>query len=141
MSNNDEFKTISYKKALLKTKLMKEIAEASGIGFKNVFRPPAWRLSPGSFAALIESGIDIFALSPEKYAIETYGGLENEVDCIMYNVNPPFKPLKLSPKTEIVYHACEWDQNYLSKTMKKQLEDFLKLNKESIEFNFIEELL
>ena len=60
VSNNDEFKNISYKKAKLKARQMKEIVNSSGLKFKNIFRPPAWRLSPGSFSALLEHDIKLF---------------------------------------------------------------------------------
>ena len=48
----------------------------------------------------------------------------------------------MHPKTEIVYHACEWDRNYLSVEKAKELIDFLKkYDDESLEFCFMEDLL
>ena len=49
--------------------------------------------------------------------------------------------MSFSEKTEIVYHACEWDRNYLNKDMSENLKDFLFSERENIEFCFMEEML
>ena len=46
----------------------------------------------------------------------------------------------LFEKTEIVYHACEWDRNYLNIEHKEKLESFLEDNIDNIEFCFMENL-
>ena len=82
------------------------------------------------------------ALSPKEYAKKIYAGEEDkEHDVVYYNCNPPFDDLILQEKTEIVYHACEWDKNYLSLELNKNLIDFIEKNKSTIEFSFIEGLL
>ena len=50
-------------------------------------------------------------------------------------------PLSLVNKTEIVYHACEWDKNYFSKKLSEDLSVFLEKNKDDIEFCFLERML
>ena len=61
----------------------------------------------------------------QSNAQDVYAGHDKSYDCVYYNVNPPLDPLQMYPKTEIVYHACEWDQNYLSVEKTKELIDFL----------------
>ena len=43
-------------------------------------------------------------------------------------------------KTGIVYHACEWDRNYLSEDYTKQLIEFLTKFESEIEFCFLDEM-
>ena len=126
-NNNDEFKEVDYALADKKLKAMFYIERLANLGgvFKPIFRPPAWRLSPDGFKACHDNGIKIFAISPKEYAQNVYAGQDKNYDCVYYNVNPPFDPLQMYPKTEIVYHACEWDQNYLSVEKTKELIDFL----------------
>ncbi len=47
----------------------------------------------------------------------------------------------LFEKSEIVYHACEWDRNYFSEAARKSLEEVLTKDLEKIEFCFIDGLL
>ena len=126
-NNNDEFKDLDYRHADTKVKSMFHIANLAGVRekFKPIFRPPAWRLSPDGFRACHDNGIKIFAISPKQYAQDVYAGHDKNYDCVYYNVNPPLDPLQMYPKTEIVYHACEWDQNYLSVEKTKELIEFL----------------
>jgi len=141
ISNNDEFKSLNYEEADKKFKLMYEVVELAGLAhkFSPIFRPPAWRMSAASILAAKDNGIEILALSPEPYAQETYGEATADFDKIVYyNVNPPFKPLQRFPKTEIVYHACEWDKNYLDKEKTDNLLIFLK--EEEDEFVFMKDL-
>ena len=83
------------------------------------------------------SGIEIFALTAD----DIYQGYDKKLDNIVYyNVNPPLKPLNLFEKTEIVYHACEWDHNYLNVEHKEKLESLLNDNIDNIEFCFMEDI-
>ena len=51
-----------------------------------------------------DEGFEVFALSPDEYALETYEDeYKKKDDVIFYNVCPPFKEYNLFPKTEIVY--------------------------------------
>ena len=97
-------------------------------------------MSSAAILAAKEVGIEILALSPDKYAKETYCG-QDEVfaNVNYYNVNPPFKPLESLEKTNIVYHACEWDKNYLN--LRKTVELIKFIQNEEFEFCFMEEMV
>ena len=143
-SNNDEFQYLNFNEAEEKFNLIFDTANRAGLydKFKKIFRPPAWRMSPDAIKAAKKVGIEILALSPDDYAAKTYEGEEkNFKNVVYYNVNPPFKELKLFDKTEMVYHACEWDKNYLSIELTSNLQEFLTLNKNEIDFCFLEELV
>ena len=143
VSNNDEFQYLTEEEANEKFSIMFKIAESCGIKekMKNVFRPPAWRMSPAAFRSAKNNGFDILALSPKKYAKDTYCGQDDEYEKVVYyNSNPPFDPLALFEKTEIVYHACEWDSNYLDEKKTEELADFLNFNSGKVDFKFIGEL-
>ena len=143
-SNNDEFRDLSYDQAMERLQMMFAMAKKSNLyeTFKPIFRPPAWRLSPGSFDACRDLGIKVLALSPKDYAREVYQGKDdNNKSVVYYNCAPPFEPLKYLSKTEIVYHACEWDRNYLNKEKSLELIRFLKKEQEKIKFCFMEEML
>jgi len=108
--------------------------------FKPIFRPPAWRMSPDAIKVAQEVGIRTLALSPKEYAKATYGGAEdNFPKVVYYNCNPPFDELVPSPSVEIVYHACEWDKNYMNIDLTQQLILWLNLQN-NVEFDFIEGL-
>jgi predicted deacetylase len=143
-SNNDEFKELTMSEAEKAINAMFMIVERAGLKefFKSYFRPPAWRLSKDAFLACASMGIELLALSTDDYAKEIYSGAEKEYkDVVYYNVAPPLKPLFLFEKTEIVYHACEWDGNYLSKSAADELKHFLCSKREQIEFVFIKGLV
>ena len=131
-SNNDEFKNPSKKRLNKILDVMYCEIKKSEIHFKNILRPPAWKISDETIREIkSRKPKTIFALHPE-YPVE--------VDKVVWcNVNPPFMPLKLEEKTEIVYHACEWDENYLSNKKTEELISFLKQDK--IKFTFMEGLL
>lgn len=143
-SDNDEFQYFKEEEAAKRFESMFEVVRMANLEevFKPIFRPPAWRMSPGSIRAARKAGFKVLALSPKEYAKKTYQKEEDKKDDIVYyNVNPPFDELKLFEKTEIVYHACEWDRNFLSKKMTKNLIEFLSANKSIIEFKFLEEMI
>jgi len=97
-------------------------------------------MSADAIKAARDLNIEILALSPKQYAKDIYQGEEENFENIVYyNVNPPLDPLKLYEKTEIVYHACEWDQNYLSVQKAEELNNFLK--DQEVEFCFMKEIL
>lgn len=142
-SDNDEFQHLTEEQAREKFSTMFNIVETVGLKevFKPIFRPPAWRMSPQAIKVAAEVGIRTLALSPKDYAKQTYCGAENNFPQVVYfNCAPPFEPLTVHPNNEIVYHACEWDKNYLSTTLKHDLEKWLQ-DQTNIEFKFIEELL
>lgn len=143
VSDNDEFQYLSYEEALEKFKIIRAIIHESGLEniFKNVFRPPAWRMSAESIAAAKDAGIEVLALSPKDYAMQTYAGADKTFkNVVYYTCNPPFDQLQKFDKNEIVYHACEWDKNYLDEHKSNDLLEWLK-TQEDVEFVFIEGLL
>jgi len=137
VTNNDEFWKLDFNAADHLFKLMFSIVEESNLQntFKLIFRPPAWKMSQDAIKAAKVNNIEILALSPKIDYGEKYDKI------VYYNCNPPFDPLSLHEKTGIVYHACEWDRNYLNEIQSKKLESLLKENIDDIEFCFIEELL
>lgn len=141
-TNNDEFQYFSVEEASARFSTMIEEGRAAGLNFKRVFRPPAWRMSFWSFVAADAHDLKL-ALSPQEYAQNIYGGMQDSPSflrrIVYYNANPPFIPLSVQDKLEVVYHACEWDKNYLGKSLADELGTFLRDN--PCEFSFIEELL
>ena len=143
-SDNDEFQYLDYQQASQRFDAMFHIVELAGLKnkFKMIFRPPAWKMSGESIQAARDAGIKVLALSPKAYAKKIYNNIENDRnDTVYYNCNPPFDDLFLHKKTEIVYHACTWDKNYLSIDMSKELKIFLNDNKNNLEFCFLGDLI
>lgn len=144
-SDNDEMRWLSFDEMKKLLAIMKNTVKNAGCEnvFKNILRPPAWRMSPEAIEACVGE-IDILALSPDKYEDGSldYGGKDIEFGNVVYfNACPPFKPLSLYPKTEIVYHACEWDKNYLGDQLTQELVGFLRTNKDNIKFCFMDEMI
>lgn len=142
VSDNDELRDLSYDDS---SKLIQEMIEEVKLSnlekeFKKIIRPPAWRMSKDSIRSFKDNGFDLFSLSPDDYVKEFYNGEENHVPVVYFNVCPPFKELNLFDKTEIVYHACEWDKNYLDDQKVDELLKFLRYNQSDLEFCFIKEL-
>jgi len=141
-SDNDEFEKLTKNEALDKFNTMFQIAKNANlfVKFKPIFRPPAWRMSPNAIIAAKEAEIKILALSPKEYAKKTYEGEENNFSKVVYyNCNPPFDDLCAYDSTEVVYHACEWDKNYLNEDLTRQLSHWLN-QQENVNFRFIEDL-
>ena len=129
-SDNDEFQYLSKEEAIKKFQEMFDVVHMAGLEevFKPIFRPPAWRMSPGAIEAAKEAGIQTLALSPKDYAKQVYSGAEqNFPNVVYYNCNPPFDELKTENVVEIVYHACEWDKNYFSPQLKNELSSWLEI--------------
>tara|TARA_Y100000592_G_scaffold99358_1_gene175095 strand:+ start:16 stop:732 length:717 start_codon:yes stop_codon:yes gene_type:complete len=143
-SDNDELRDLSYAQSKEIIAVMRKIVKDAGLKdvYKPIIRPPAWRMSPEAIRAFRDENFQIFALSPDDYAVSTYQKEHlKRNDIVMYNVCPPQKPLKLFDKTEIVYHACEWDKNYLSPTLKEDLSHFLEYNSGKINFAFMQDMV
>ena len=144
-SDNDEFQYLTYEEAIQKFSDMFLIVNKAGLSkkFKKIFRPPAWRMSPGAIKAATDIGIKTLALSRKDYAKLSYEKEdENFNKVVYYDVSPPFEALpeeQEKDSLEIVYHACEWDKNYLGKELKEDLEKWISKNQD-IQFCFIEEL-
>jgi predicted deacetylase len=147
VSNNDELQHLSYSDALSVIDAMFNEVNHSGLFnvFKPILRPPAWRMSPETFDACADAGIEILALSADDYANKTYKGRDKSakwINNIVYQTcNPPMRNLKLEEKTEVVYHACEWDKNYFSDDRVNELLKFLRENKGKFQFAFMKEML
>jgi|GEM_PF-1872670 len=145
-SDNDEMKNLSYEQMLSLINAMREKVSAAGLSdhFKEIIRPPAWRMSPDAIRAAKDSDVQILALSSQKYTDGSldYGGEDKKFGKVVYYTSaPPGEELKLVEKTEIVYHACEWDKNYFSKSMAKDLIDFLVKHQGDYEFSFMKGML
>jgi len=143
-SDNDEFEKLNFDDTLYRFDAMWEVIRAAQLDglFKSIFRPPAWRMSPGAIQAAAAYGIKILTLSPKEYAKRTYGGEDEKFDRVLYyNCNPPLDRLQLFDKTEIVYHACEWDVNYLSQKHADALSSWLESVQHNAEFAFIDEMV
>ena len=140
-TNNDEFGLANYEFAMQHFQMMFDeikIANIESAFSKMIFRPPAWRMSKESFEAAKNFNFKCFALSPKEYAQQTYFGSDKECkNVVYYNCNPPTDDLILFDKTEIVYHACEWDRNYFSEKYAQELLEFLKKNENQYESRFI----
>jgi hypothetical protein len=142
-TDNDEFHHINYEQAKEKFELMFTIAEAAGLRnkFKSIFRPPAWKMCEPAFRASKDVGIELLALTDLENGTKTYEGNDKIYEKVTYaNVFPPFRELQMHEKTGIVYHACEWDRNYLSEDYTKQLIEFLTKFEDEIEFCFLDEM-
>tara|TARA_Y100000004_G_scaffold185697_1_gene236234 strand:+ start:113 stop:817 length:705 start_codon:yes stop_codon:yes gene_type:complete len=142
VSNNDEFKYASYDDTVNIIKKTKDVISKTNLKFKNILRPPAWRMTGESIKACKDQGIEILALSSDKYpdgSLDYQGEDKNFKNVVYYNCCPPLKNLELFPKTEIVYHACEWDRNYLDQEKTTELKNFL--NNQDIKFCFMEDML
>ncbi len=141
-SNNDEFQYFDSSEAFSRMSSMMMEAKTANLKFKRVFRPPAWRMSTGSFIAADMQGLSL-ALSRQEYAQKTYCGMQIlpswQRRIVYCDANPPFIPLQVHDYLEVVYHACEWDKNYLGQALTDELASFLRAN--PCEFSFIEELL
>ena len=144
-SDNDEFQFLNYEEAIERFNAMFEVVSRAKLKnkFKKIFRPPAWRMSKDSIRAARDLNFELLALSPKEYAKKTYDKEDEIFDKVVYyNVNPPFDELKMYKNTEIVYHACEWDKNYFSETMEKNLVKFLKENNEkAIKYCFLKDMV
>lgn len=114
-----EFRTVSYEDTNSIFKKMFLEAEKAGILnlFKPIFRPPAFKISCDALRFCKDRKISVAST---------------------YDSAPPIKPLCLLDKTEILYHACIWNKNYLDETKTKDLECFLKKHIGDIEFSFID---
>ena len=139
-SDNDEFQHLSFEEAIERFKAMFLVVERAGLEstFKPIFRPPAWRMSGQAIEAAKHLGI--LALSPKEYAKETYQGKDESFEKVVYyTCNPPFDEIKRFEKNEIVYHACEWDKNFLSKKATADLVSWLSEQKDN-NFCFLGEM-
>ena len=141
-SDNDEFQSISYDEAIHKVDLMLKEVEDSGLSdvFKKIFRPPAWRMNPNAFRALSDRGFDLFALADLDHALKTYSGAHFQYTHTMASQFPPFVPLGQQQKCGIVYHASEWDSNFLNSEKTGELINFINLSDEK-DFVFLEDFV
>ena len=141
-NDNNEFLDLSYEDAVKRVKSMKGRVERAGLTevFKPIFRPPAWRMGPAAWDALNDEGFELFAVTDIDYAIKSYAGKDKEYKSNYSSVFPPFKPLEIKESCGIVYHACEWDRNFLNKKHTEELTEFLTEHKKDIDFVFMEDL-
>ena len=147
-NDNDEMRYLNKESCNQMIDAIFKVIDMAGLKdrFSSILRPPAWRMSPECFDSCSEKGIEILALSNffEDYHDDSlnYHGRDEEFKNVVYfTSSPPSKPLALSEKTEIVYHACEWDKNFLSESLTLDLINFIQDNLDNIEFSFMKELI
>jgi hypothetical protein len=143
-SDNDEFQYLTYEEAIEKFQTMFKVVKLADLQevFRPVFRPPAWRMSPEAIRAALDMGIKTLALSPKDYAKKVYDGADSSFpNVVYYNCNPPFDPLNAHDKVEIVYHACEWDKNHFNRLLSLELLEWIRHQKNDVQFEFIDGLL
>ena len=154
-TNNDEFRSLNYVEAMNKFGDISHEIQLAGLSnaFKPIFRPPAWRMNPNSINAARDSGYKVLALSPNPYALKEYSSASMH-DVVFYDAAPrdepieilqslpprDFMPLKEGKELKVVYHACEWDKNYLSDNLVGQLIEFLSNLTCNLDFVFMEGL-
>ena len=133
VTNNDEFKNLDYTDSTRVITQMLEEAKQSEIPFKPIFRPPAWKISDQAVKVLKEKGIQIIAGSDRcpPYKME---GLKY----VYETCAPPISPLQFYDETVVVFHACNWDRNYLTRLYTGVLERFLQ--QQDVKFAFMEEI-
>ncbi len=141
-NDNNEFLDLTYDQTIEKFKLMKSVVDKAGLTdiFKPIFRPPNWKLGPEAWDALNDSGIELFAINDDDKFIQTYGDRHEKYNTNVCTSAPPFKPLALKDSTVFVYHASEWDKNYLGDKLADELLHFLSINNHMINFSFMEDL-
>jgi len=135
-SSNNEFMYLNHNQCMGVLQNMFTIAKKAGVYdlFEPILRPSAFRMSPASFNACKAASIEVLALSRDL----DYGGQDKEFKYVVYyDCNPPHKPLKVRDLNEIVYHACEWDLNYLSESNLLELKSFLDKSIEETDFIFM----
>jgi len=135
-SHNDEFAYLEYSDANKIISLMFGVAEKAGIKqlFSPIFRPPAFRLSDGAFKALVDNGIDVFALAPLKDYDYSY--IDGSVKIFNWNAMPPKYPIVKNEDLNIVYHASTWSNNLLDGEKVVELKRFMQ-SQDSICFKYM----
>ena len=144
VNDNNEMKDLNYESAVNLINAMNDVIKLADLEsvFKPMIRPPAWRMSPEAFDACVDNGITLFALADIDYAIESYAGRDKTVNSTTYaNMYPPLRKLKKCENACIVYHACEWDKNYLGDENIGVLLEFLCNHKDDIEFCFMKDMV
>lgn len=132
-SNNDEFLHFKDINEIYdRVRAMKIVAEDSGIPFKNIFRPPAWKLHKDAPKVLKDNGIEIIA-GHQNYPYTRVDGVKD----LYESCSPPIKPLTYRENNVIVYHACEWDSNVLDFTSMRELYNYIKIHEDDFEFCFM----
>jgi predicted deacetylase len=141
-NDNNEFLDITYDEARKRCRSMKRQVLKAGLQdvFKPIFRPPAWRMGPDAWDALNDEQFELFAVSDIDYALKSYQGKDKQYKSNYSTVFPPFRDLEIKESCGIVYHACEWDRNYLSEEHESDLAEFLQNYIDDIEFVFMENL-
>ena len=139
-SDNNEFDNINYESASNIIKSMMKEAEKAGLKevFKPMFRPPNWKMSPESFDAANDLGIELFALTEIESRLATHGGRNEKYNSVYSNYAPPNRDIQLSEKCGVIFHACDWLANYLDEDKTREMIEFISEHEEDIEFCFLE---
>ena len=141
-TDNDEMRNLTTSQCNDLLTSMKRVVEASNLDFSPILRPPSWRMSPACFDSCKDHGIKTLALHPGPYGGLDYGEKDRDFNHVVYyTACPPFQPLAMCKKIEVVYHACDWDKNYLDEDLANDLISFIGENKELISFCFMEDMI
>ena len=122
-SNNDELKTLTVDQAAETFLKMRDEVERSDLThkFKRILRPPAWRLSPDGFD-VARAFFDVLAINSAETYAAIYSGKQFDHHwksrTVFADAYPPILGIPDQwDSLEVVFHACEWDRNYLSDEM------------------------
>ena len=143
-ASNSEFIKLDYTESCNRFDMMFSEAKKAGLyeRFVPIMRPPAFKMSAKAIRAAWDKGIKILSLSPHGYAQQSYQGehKKSKGKVLYYTSNPPHDPLKLYAENIVMYHACEWDKNYLSTGYAAELRAFIDKNQQYLKFCFMWEL-
>jgi hypothetical protein len=145
-SNNYEFKNLTVEETKIRLDDMMRPVKQVGLQdvFKKILRPPSWFMSGDAIIAAQEMGFEYISLAPEKKIRKFYETKDKDYDNITYyNICPPYVPYPkdIYYKNTIVFHACEWSENYLNKANFTALTKFLETNKHRISYEFTENMV
>lgn len=138
LDNNNEFRDLSQKEADDKFEFMSNIAQRCGLSFKNIFKPPAWKMSPFAIKSAKERNI-LLELCKSEQTLINYDREDTNVK-VVYSTNcTPQLGISLEPIMTLTYHACNWDPSFFTPLV-DNLDRFINKNHHNIEFMFLEKV-
>ncbi len=145
VSNNHEFKELNYEEARDRLYQMMEPVVKAGLinTFKKIIRPPSWYMSAESIRAARDLGFEYISLATDRKIRRSYQFEDKKASNVTYyNICPPYSPYpeEVYLKNNIVFHACEWSDNYFGEDNFKDLVSTLKAWRGDIRFGFTEDM-
>lgn len=124
-SNNNEFKYLNYDETINKIKLMEEEVKKCQLQyrFSKIFRPPGWEITHEAIKAFIDSGYTLHLNKNINYNLNfSKEYIKNKI--FYFDFSPPDIPYNNnSNNIHVVYHACEWLENFIFFDKIKELLD------------------